>query len=550
MRRQPPHFFGIVLLLIAASCGGSGPSAPPVDNTPAAIAISPPTPLTLVSGTTATLTAAVTTRDGRPVSGAVVIWTSSDPTVATVNSGLVTAIKVGTTTITAANASVSATLSATVTTGAASQLALRTQPGGAALGSPLAPQPVVEIRDAAGNLVTSSTAAVTVAIATGGGSLNGTLTVPAVGGVATFAGLAIFGVVGPRTLTFTSPGLGSVVSAEFTMTAPPVRFIVLDSTTIAAVAARGSNPSTRIVKVTNGGSVPFAGVTVDSVSFDAGQPTGWLTAALTGADVPFTVTLTFAATALPVGTYHATVFVGAPGATNTPQSISVTLTIVPAVSITFGSSTEKLRVLDVGGAYTPTLTALIDGVAQPTTAIAFRSRATTVVTVDATGQISAVGPGQSWIVATLQGVADSVFVTVTRSAAGPLLRVDLTTYSVRSGDTITAVFTLDPRTTAVAGATVAIGYETENNMFLPLTATIPTQTPMPIGANSSPGVFKVTVASATALSAPVVMLQLKLIARTAGLSGFLTFTALDIVGPDGTDISSQTTSTRYPIIIR
>lgn len=550
MRRQPPHFFGIVLLLIAASCGGSGPSAPPVDNTPAAIAISPPTPLTLVSGTTATLTAAVTTRDGRPVSGAVVIWTSSDPTVATVNSGLVTAIKVGTTTITAANASVSATLSATVTTGAASQLALRTQPGGAALGSPLAPQPVVEIRDAAGNLVTSSTAAVTVAIATGGGSLNGTLTVPAVGGVATFAGLAIFGVVGPRTLTFTSPGLGSVVSAEFTMTAPPVRFIVLDSTTIAAVAARGSNPSTRIVKVTNGGSVPFAGVTVDSVSFDAGQPTGWLTAALTGADVPFTVTLTFAATALPVGTYHATVFVGAPGATNTPQSISVTLTIVPAVSITFGSSTEKLRVLDVGGAYTPTLTALIDGVAQPTTAIAFRSRATTVVTVDATGQISAVGPGQSWIVATLQGVADSVFVTVTRSAAGPLLRVDLTTYSVRSGDTITAVFTLDPRTTAVAGATVAIGYETENNMFLPLTATIPTQTPMPIGANSSPGVFKVTVASATALSAPVVMLQLKLIARTAGLSGFLTFTALDIVGPDGTDVSSQTTSTRYPIIIR
>ena len=550
MRRQPPRFLPIVLLSIAASCGGSGPSTPPVDNTPAAIAISPPTPLSLVSGTTATLSAAVTTRDGRAVSGAVVIWTSSDPTVATVNSGLVTAIKVGTTTITAANATVSTTLSVTVTTGAATQLALRTQPGGAALGSALAPQPVVEIRDAAGNLVTSSTAAVTVALATGGGSLGGTLTVPAVGGVATFTGLTVSGIVGPRTLTFTSTGLGSVVSAEFTMTAPPVRFIVLDSTTISPIVQQGTNPAARIIKVTNGGSVPFAGVTVDSVSFDAGQPAGWLSATLTGTDVPFTLTLTFAATALPVGTYHATVFVGAAGATNTPQTISVTLTIVPAVNITYGSNTEKVRVLDVGGAYAPTLTALIGGVAQPISAVTFRSRATSVVTVDAAGRITAVGPGQSWIAATLQGAGDSVFVTVTRSAAGPLLRADLATYSVRSGDTITAVFTLDPRTTAVAGATVVVGYETENNMFLVLSATIPTQTPMPVGANSSAGVFKLTVASATALSTPVVMLQLKLIARTAGLAGFLTFTALDIVGPDGTDVSPQTTSTRYPIIIR
>ena len=125
----------------------------------------------------------------------------------------------------------------TVTPGAASQLGLRTQPGGAALGSPLAPQPIVEIRDAAGNLITSSSASVTVAIATGGGSLGGTTTVTAVAGVATFTGLTVFGDAGPRTLAFASPGLGSIVSAPFTMTAPPVRFIVLDSTSCPVRAA-------------------------------------------------------------------------------------------------------------------------------------------------------------------------------------------------------------------------------------------------------------------------------------------------------------------------
>ncbi|HTE43714.1 MAG TPA: hypothetical protein VK636_00610, partial [Gemmatimonadaceae bacterium] len=183
-------------------------------------------------------------------------------------------------------------------------------------------------------------------------------------------------------------------------------------------------------------------------------------------------------------------------------------------------------------------------------AVTFTSRATSVVTVDANGRVSAIGAGQSWIVASLQAVSDSVFVTVTRTATGPVLRADLTTYSVKSGDTITATFTLDPRTTPVAGATVVVGYETENAMFTVISAGIPTQTPMPVGANTTAGVFKITVASANALAGPIAMVQLKLIARTSGLFGWLTFGLLDIVGPDGTDVSPQTTSTRYPIIIR
>ncbi|MEP6494908.1 MAG: Ig-like domain-containing protein [bacterium] len=554
MRRPRHRLAQVVLFLLAASCGGGGGDGstgpPPIDVTPNAIAISPSTPLTLASGATTSLTATVTTRDGHTVSGAVVTWSSSDPTVATANNGLVTAIKVGTATITASNASVSSSVVVTVVAGPASQLVLRTQPAGGALGSPLPTQPVVEVRDAAGNLVTSSAVTVTVAIAAGGGSLTGTTTASAIGGVATFTGLGIVGTAGPRTLGFASPGIGSVVSAEFTMVLPPVQFIVLDSASFTAVTQAGSNPASRTIKVSNGGSVSLTSVTVDPVVFDANQPVGWLTAAVTGASAPFTITLTFAATGLPVGTYHATVPVNSPGATNTPALVSVTLNVVPAVNVTYGSNVEKVRVLDAGGTFTPTVTALVAGQSQPITAVAFASRATSVVTVDANGRIAAVGPGQSWIVASMQTASDSVFVTVTRSAAGPLLRADLATYSVKAGDTITATFTLDPRGTPVAGATVVVGYETENTMFSVLSAGIPVQTPMPVGGNSTFGVFKITVGSANALAAPVAMLQLRLLARTSGLFGYLTFGILDIVGPDGTDVSPQTTSTRYPIIIR
>jgi adhesin/invasin len=550
MLRQPPVLVGIVLLALATSCG-SDAATTTSDNTPTAITISPPGAATIPSGTTATLTAAVTTRDGRPVTGAAVVWSSSNSTVATVTDGVVTAIKVGTTTITAASGALNAALPVTVVPGAATQLALRAQPADGAIGSPLTPTPVVEIRDAAGNVATTATAAVTVTIANGGGSLSGTLTAPAVAGVVTFTGVTVLGTAGPRILRFSSLGLASVSSAEFTMATPTGRFIVIDSTSVSSSAQQGSNPAARTVQISSGGNVALAGVTVDPVAYDAGQLTGWLGTTLTASGgAQFALTLSFAATSLPIGTYHATVRVNATGATNTPQAISVTLSVLAAVNITYGSSTEKIRVLDVGGAYTPTITPLINGAVQPVSAVTFRSRAATVATVDATGRVSAVGPGDTWIVASLQSASDSVFVNVTRNTTGPLLRANLTTYSVRSGETVSPVVTLDPRATPLGSATVLIGYEAQNGMFFPLAADIPAETPQPVGSNPSVGLYRVSFASAIPVTIPVTMLQLKLIAQSSGLTGYITLTVTSITGPSGADLSAQTTTTRYPIIIR
>jgi hypothetical protein len=552
MLRRPAFFVPFILLLFAASCGGSDASTtPPTNNTGAAIAISPSTPPTIASGTSTTLTATVTSSDGHTVSGAAVTWSTSNATIATVDgNGSVTGVRVGTATISATSGTLSTAMSVTVIPGAATQLAVRAQPAEGAIGSPLAPQPVVEIRDAAGNLATSSTAAVTAAISNGGGSLSGTVTVSAVGGVATFSGLTVLGSAGLRRLSFTSLGLATAVSGEFNLTTPIGRFIVLDSSAISATAQQATNPAARTISVTNGGSVAFAGVTVDPVVYDAGQPTGWLSAVLTGNGTPLTLTLSFSATTLPIGTYHATVRVNAAGALNTPQSVSVTLNIVAAVNVTYGSNTEKIRILDAGGAYTPTVTALINGAVQPVSAVTFRSRTTTVATVDAAGRVTAVGAGDTWIVASLQNAADSVFVTVTRSATGPLLRANLTTYSVRSGDTVSAVYTLDPRSTSLSNATVTVSYEVGNGMFFPLSADIPSQTPQPVGASPSVGVYRISFSSTVPVTTPVAMLQLKLITRNSGLAGFITFTVTSIVNTGGTDVTSQTTSTRYPIIVR
>jgi hypothetical protein len=89
--------------------------------------------------------------------------------------------------------------------GPASKVMVTTQPSGAFTGTVFSAQPVVKITDAGGNTITSSTANVIASIASGTGTLSGTMTVAAVNGVATFTNLKITG-TGNHTLTFTAAG--------------------------------------------------------------------------------------------------------------------------------------------------------------------------------------------------------------------------------------------------------------------------------------------------------------------------------------------------------
>ena len=78
----------------------------------------------------------------------------------------------------------------------------------------------VKVLDQFGNLVTSDTSNVTVAIGTnaGGGTLSGTTTVAASGGVASFSTLSIDRVGNGYTLTAADGGLTGATSGSFNIT--------------------------------------------------------------------------------------------------------------------------------------------------------------------------------------------------------------------------------------------------------------------------------------------------------------------------------------------
>ena len=85
------------------------------------------------------------------------------------------------------------------------------------------------------------------------------------------------------------------------------------------------------VTVYNSGGGTLSGLTA-TVTYGAGEPTGWLTASLAATTAPTTLTLFGNATGLSDGTYHATVAVASPGVGNSPQNVTVTLVVTAALA--------------------------------------------------------------------------------------------------------------------------------------------------------------------------------------------------------------------------
>jgi hypothetical protein len=109
----------------------------------------------------------------------------------------------------------------TVTPAAPASVVFLTQPSNVAAGQAIAPAVQVEILDAFGNVVTTCTAAVKVALANnpGGATLGGTTTVNAVSGVATFNNLTLNVAGTGYTLKASSGTLTKATSTAFNVTA-------------------------------------------------------------------------------------------------------------------------------------------------------------------------------------------------------------------------------------------------------------------------------------------------------------------------------------------
>ncbi len=145
--------------------------------------------------------------------------------------------------------------------GAAAQLQVQTEPSSSAQsGVALAVQPAVRLADIFGNAVTTSGTVVTAALASGSGTLGGTLTASTVGGVANFTNLAVTGPTGSYTIRFTSGSLTPDTSAVVTIgagVATKLAMITQPSATAVNAVALVQQPT---VQVQDAAGNPVAGV--------------------------------------------------------------------------------------------------------------------------------------------------------------------------------------------------------------------------------------------------------------------------------------------------
>ena len=166
-----------------------------------------------------------------------------------------------------------ATQSVTPTVGAATQIAITTQPVGATAGALLATQPVIKVLDSGSNVVTTASASIEVSAS--GGTLGGTTTVSTSSGVATFTNLTFAGTATTNyTLTFAATGYTSQTSSSFSVGVGAATKLVL--TTSAATAKYGQAFATQpVVKVQDAGSnLVTASSAVVTASLSSGTVVG------------------------------------------------------------------------------------------------------------------------------------------------------------------------------------------------------------------------------------------------------------------------------------
>lgn len=121
---------------------------------------------------------------------------------------------------------------------------------------------------------------------------------------------------GPRTISVTlsvGPALASPI-------------IKLSSATL---SFSGSSPVPQTVSITNGGGGALSRLT-STISYTTGH--GWLTASLSSTTAPSTLTVTATPGSLAEGTYTASVAVSSGDASNSPQQVSITVTVEPATA--------------------------------------------------------------------------------------------------------------------------------------------------------------------------------------------------------------------------
>lgn len=362
---------------IAASANGvSGIAAISVMPRPvASVTVSPPT-VTLKVGGTQRLAALLFDADGNPLTGRVVTWSSSDPTVATVdNTGLVTAVAVGPATVTATSEGKSG--SAAVSVGAQVASKITVAPTTVSITVGQTSQLTATVLDASGATIAGAPVAWTIdkpSVASLSSSGLGTDTVTGIS-------------VGTATITATSGAAHTTIPV--TVSPSPASAVII-------------SPGSATLFVTQ--QLQLSATVTDSHGNPlSGQAVTWTS----NNENVATVSGTGNVSAVAPGSATITAMSGAAHGT---ASITVKLVPVSSVSVTpnlvslFVGQTSQLGVV------------LLDSVGDTLSAVGravnWKSNKGGVATVSASGLVTAQGLGAAVITATVEGQQGFASVTV------------------------------------------------------------------------------------------------------------------------------------------
>jgi len=439
--------------------------------TVASVVVSP-NPASAAVGQKARLTAAVKDGSGGVLVGRTVTWMSSNPEVASVSAnGLVTAVSVGSATISATAGGVSGTSQFQATTVAAASVSVSPTAPNVRVGEDV--QLTVTAKDASGNVLASrvptwSTSNPIVATVSSSGRVTGVSK-------------------GSATVTATVDGKSAPASVSVASAAPaPVASI----TVTLNASSINAGQSTQAVAVTRdaAGNV----VTGRTITWTSGSPalatvsTSGVVSAIAAGSV------SIVATSEGVSNSAALVITG-----STRPVASVSLSAASTSMVVGQSQAVSVTVKDASGS---TLTGRT---------IAWSSSSTSVATVSASGQVTAVGAGSAVITATSEGKSGTLTLKVAAAPVNPPASVAVTapatTLSIQQTTQATAV-PKDSKGTPLTGRTVT-------------------------WSSSSPGIATVSATGLiTAVSAGTVAIK----ATVDGVVGTLGITVSASTGTSGT----------------
>ncbi len=379
---------------VAVSAGGKSALIPVIVNPrPITLVRVTPSPLALLSGATAQLTAEALDAGGGSVTGRPVIWATTGATVATVTStGLVTGVAAGTANVTATIDGVTGSSVVNVQPVPISSIVLAPSTATVIVGQSL--QLTATPRDSVGNALM-------------GRVLAWSSSNPS---VASVSSTGLVTALSRGTATVTASGEGASATARLTIALVPVDTITVSPATATLAAGRTLQLTARAVDSTGG--------------LLTGREIAW------GTDQPSIATVDDEGVVTGIAAGRASITATIDGKTGTAV---VTVTPVPVASL---SITPGSGALTIGQSLQLSATARdADNNLLPGRGITWISGAPSVATVTQAGLVTAVGTGSALIFAAAEGISASVSITVT-SVGVASVRVTPSPASVQQGRTL------------------------------------------------------------------------------------------------------------------